>query len=509
MHDASPTISLPAIVALLRRNAWLILITFGLAIAASIALSVSTEEEYTAEATVGFNDNSAELQALGVPAAPSFQPDKEAAAQAERITRPDVVAEVRESLGLDESISDIQDAISTRVEVSSNLVTITAEASSGVKAAQIANAFARTIREDATERTVERYEAAAKESRRRARRLRGADNAGRRAVYEDQSARLLALADFAEPVEIVRSAQVPDSPTSPKPVRNAVLAGILGLMLGTGLTFVRQAFDRQLREQDEAQRHLDAPIVGVVQTTALGKSPLAAAEKDRTSDEDVEAFRILRPNVNRLHDADAGGDGAHVVLVSSPLPEEGKSTVSAGLAWAEAITGRRTLFVDCDLRRPTVADRLGVAPVPGLSDFLAGEAGPADVLRSVDAGRTGSQLVVIPAGRPRQDHAELLESERFRDFLAEVRQVYDLVILDSAPLLPVSDTLQMLPLVDTVLVCLRLGQTTRDDADAARSALASFPDLPIGAVLTAADKSRGTYYAGGYGYEPRPAAAAR
>jgi succinoglycan biosynthesis transport protein ExoP len=506
MHDATQSVSLPNIFALLRRHLLLITLTVMLAVGASLGLSAATDPTYSASSQVGFNDDSADLQALGIPASPSFQPDKEAAAQAERITRPDVISQVRKDLRIKLTVDEIQSAIKTQVEVASNLVSIKAEADTGELAAALANRFAAVIRDDSADRSKARYRAVATTSKRRAAKLKGEKNAARRAVYEDQANRLLALADFAKPVDIVRSATVPDAPSSPKPVRNAVLAGLLGAMLGIGLAFLRQAFDRRLREQADVEQHIDAPVLGFLRTAALGKTPLPVGDRKRlTKDEDIEPFRILRTNIAFL----AGDRSVKTVLVTSPLPEEGKSTVATGLAWAEAMTGRRTLLVDCDLRRPTVASRLGLDTSPGLSDFLVGDAEPGDILRTVDTGTGGGgdvpQLVCITAGRPVANHAELLESDRFRAFLEQVGEVYDRVILDSAPLLPVSDTLALLPQIDGILLCLRLGQTTRDEALAARATFEHFPTKPVGLVLTAADTGTSPYYVGSYAYS-RPAA---
>lgn len=503
MPEASQTVSLPNIFALLRRHLVLIVLTTILAVGVSLGLSAATEPTYRASSQVSFNDDTQDLQALGVQASQSFQPEKEVAAQAERITRPDIVEEVRRSARTRLSPQAIQDAVSTQVEVSSNLVSITAEADTAKLAAALANGFAAATRDEVTSRTRRRYRTVARDAQRRARRLKGPANAGRRALLEDQANRLLAIATLVKPVEIVRSADEPDAPASPKPVRNAVLAGLLGLMLGLGLASLRHAFDRRLREASDVEEHLDPPVVGHLRTAALGRTPFPSTDKKRrqlTGDEDLEPFRILRMNLGFLDP-----ERAHrVVLVTSPLPEEGKSTIAIGLGWAEAMTGRRTLLVDCDLRRPTVHTRLGLPPGPGLTEYLLGEAEPAEILRTLDAGpRTGAdaqQLVCIPAGRTVADHAELLGSERFRAFLAQVTEVYDRVILDSAPLLPVSDTLALLPLADTILISLRLGQTTRDEAQAARSALDRAPTKAVGLVLTAADQSQSPYYVGSYAY---------
>lgn len=502
MTDTNHTVSLPFVLANLRRHRLLIVLTIFLAVVGSVVFSSFLDTKYKAEAVIAFNDESADLQALGTPASPNFQPDKLAAAQAERITRPDLIARVRLLSRSSLTPSEIQDSVETQVDAASNLVKITVEAATGETAAALANGFAKAIRQDTKERSAARYRAAAKVSARRARQYPGRNNIARRALYEDQVSRLQTLASLTRPVDVVRSAEVPSKPSSPKPVRNAILAALLGLILGVGIAFLRQTLDRRLREQADVESYLGMPTVGLIPTSALGGTPLADTKGKTPNERDVEPFKILRNNVGFLSlDSEVS-----IVLVTSALPEEGKSTVATGLAWAEAKAGKRTLLVDCDLRRPTVAGRLGVPPDPGLADYLLGDAEPSDVLRVVslpeDVEAGGSEhFACIPAGRSVPNHAELLGSDRFRLFLEQVSKVYDRVILDSAPLLPVSDTLALLPHMQGMLLCVRLEQTTRDEVLSAKAALEHFRDKPMGVVLTAGDTRGRPYYVGSYAYD--------
>jgi capsular exopolysaccharide synthesis family protein len=230
-------------------------------------------------------------------------------------------------------------------------------------------------------------------------------------------------------------------------------------------------------------------------------------------DQDVESFRILRSNIGFL-DVDRP---IKSILVTSPLPEEGKSTVAASLATANAAAGKRTLLVECDLRRPCLSDRLAVNRSPGLSDYLAGQASPADIVQVVTLTETGSnayakngddpptaeaeagRLVVIVAGSQSIRPAELLGSQRFRSFLEEVGAAYDTVVIDTPPLLSVSDTLEIVPLADSVLLCIRADQTTRDQARAVQDALARLPERTTGIVVTGLKPGREHDY-GYYSY---------
>jgi capsular exopolysaccharide synthesis family protein len=191
------------------------------------------------------------------------------------------------------------------------------------------------------------------------------------------------------------------------------------------------------------------------------------------------------------------------LAVTSALPEEGKSTVACSLACAYALAGKRTLIVECDLRRPTLAHKLGLGNGPGLSDYLAGEAEPQAVVQPVALPGAQAPLVAIVAGTPSPRPAELLGSQRFGAFLDEVARAYDVVLLDTSPLLSVVDTLELVPRVDGVVVCVRAQQTTRDQAQAAKAALEHFPARPTGVVVTgvrAGDELDYGYYSYAYAY---------
>jgi capsular exopolysaccharide synthesis family protein len=192
------------------------------------------------------------------------------------------------------------------------------------------------------------------------------------------------------------------------------------------------------------------------------------------------------------------------LVVTSPLPGEGKSTVAVALAWASALSGKLTLLVDCDLRKSVLAQRLGLRPAPGLTDAMMGRAKPPEVLQIVDAkaasggeGGTASgagHLVCITAGTPVSNPSELLASDNFKGFIEAVTTSYDLVVLDSSPVLSVVDTRELLPLVDGVIVCARSHQTTHDQAQATREALQHTAAPLTGLVVTGVQVRDDAYY---------------
>jgi Mrp family chromosome partitioning ATPase len=163
-----------------------------------------------------------------------------------------------------------------------------------------------------------------------------------------------------------------------------------------------------------------------------------------------------------------------------------------------------------------LASRLGIAPAPGLSDYLAGHAEPAEILRTVKltdppvlngagpGGQTsatiGHSVVCIPAGTPTPHAAELLGSDRLKAFLDQVTEIYDAVILDSSPLLPVADARELLPHVDGLIVCARELQTTREQARATRETLDHLPERPTVLVITGVRPSGDDYAGYTYSY---------
>jgi capsular exopolysaccharide synthesis family protein len=400
--------------------------------------------------------------------------------------------------------------VSATVDSNSYAIHVTASSSSAARAAAIANAYANT------DVSLTTSEARAAYHRQAVAVQQQLHREGKKAASQDQVtagalSRLENLATVATPLTTATAATVPSSPSSPKPLRNTIGALLIGLLLGIALATARDAADRRLRHARDVSKTLDPPVIGRIRGRALGHTG-APAENSKGAasldDADQESFRILRQNVAYLGTA----ADSHTVLVTSAAAEEGKSTVAACLAVATAEAGKRTLLVECDLRRPVLAKRLGINESPGLSDFLTGNAQPNEILQPIDGiverlngsgpalgvpGAGSSNLVCITAGRTVPRPTELLASKGFASFLSEVSQAYDSVILDTPPLLPVADTLAIVPHVSAVIMCVRLDRTTRDQARAAQSALDRLPESPIGLVITDIRRQED-----GYDYSP-------
>jgi tyrosine-protein kinase len=493
---------------LLRRQWLVIFITTLVAVGAAVAYSILKTPEYEATAELQFIDQSEYLPQIGIGTSfTGVDPAKRAAQDAERVTSSQVVDAVKKDVKTDLTTAEIKDSVKTAVNPDNNLVALSVRAESADLATNLANAFASETRRVLTNAERNRLIGTAKNLEDQ---VKKEDDFS---ILKQQSqltaARLRSVAEIARPVEIASPAEKPGSPVSPKPVRDAVLALFLGLIFGTLLAFLRDSLDRRLKDPHDIQRELQIPLLGYVDEASLGNVRLPQNGSGKAPDRWLEPFRILRSNVDFL----APDRPAQILAVTSPVAEEGKSTVAAGLAAAAALAGKRVLLVECDLRRPVFSDRFDVSATPGFTDWLSGTAEPGDVVQQVSVdGSNGARdepsngtdgaddapsMTVISSGNFSSHPAELLASGRFSEFIGEVKQVYDLVILDCAPLLPVGDTLEVLPQADAGLLCIRLDQTTRDQALAAKAAIEHLPERPIGLVLTGVRAGRDGYY---YGY---------
>lgn len=506
MTDAPRYASLRDYLRVMRSQKLLILVVAALGGFAALVISARQTPVYSASAAISFQDESQDLSLLGTAVGGGTAPEQTPQARAQTIDDVPTLLRVQRALKTKESLTQLRSHLSTTVDSKSYLVKVNADAGTGGYAARLANEFARQAALLTNRDARQRYSRAAGVLRRRL--SRTPNNTTQAALLSEQLTRLQFLGNFARPAHVVEVAGVPGAPVSPKPVRNTGLGLFLGLALGLLAAFVRDSLDRRLRSSHEIQAEVKLPLLGHIREQALGQTTSADAGV-RLDASDLEAFRILRQNLRYL-DVDRP---PRSVLVTSPLPQEGKSTVATCLAGTMAVGGARVLLVECDLRRPVFAERIRLSRAPGLSDLILGQAGPQDVLQTCPVGqgwasdanaRNGNGSVAsvnlwcIAAGTPSPQPAELLGSDRFKTLLGEMTDHFDLVVLDTSPLLPVADTLELVPLVDAVLLCVRSSSTTRDQAHAAKAAIEHFPARPTGLVITGISAGEESYY----GYYP-------
>jgi polysaccharide biosynthesis transport protein len=306
--------------------------------------------------------------------------------------------------------------------------------------------------------------------------------------------------------QIVNSARVPTYPVEPNVPRNLGFAFVLGLTSGVGLAFLLEGLDNTVRTTEQAQAISGLPPLGMIplgsKTTREGspsKRLILASSNEavelithvRPQSQMAESYRALRTSLLLSH----LGAPPKVIMVTSALPQEGKSTTSINCAVVLAQKGVRVLLIDCDLRRPSIHKTLGMGPRSGLSNVLTGST---TLKQAITVAPTLPNLDVLPAGTPPPNPAELLASTNMRDVLAEMREKYDHIVLDTPPTLSVTDAVVLSPRADAIVLVIRSGSTTKQALRRSRDILMQVNARVSGVLLNAVDLSSPDYY---YYYE--------
>jgi capsular exopolysaccharide synthesis family protein len=285
----------------------------------------------------------------------------------------------------------------------------------------------------------------------------------------------------------------PDAVT-PRTMLNMVAAGVIGLLVGIGAALARDVLDRTVSSQEHVQEITSSPVLASIGfDKEITKSPLLTdlgSFAPRT-----EAFRLLRTNLQFL-DLD---QQPRCLVISSAVPGEGKTMTSTNLAIALAQTGRRTLIIDGDLRRPRVARQLGLDAAVGLTTVLVGNAEVKDAIQEHEP----SGLHFLASGAKPPNPTEILQSQVTKDLIRELSDLYDMVIIDGPPLLPVADASVLSTVADGTILVVKHGRTTKDQVTEAISRLDHVGGRLFGVVVNMIPRrSVSSYYY--YYYEEGP-----
>jgi len=301
---------------------------------------------------------------------------------------------------------------------------------------------------------------------------------------------------------IVDVARVPAAPSEPNLPRNLAFALALGLTTGIGLAFVLEGLDNTVRTPDQAEAISTLPSLGMIPLGSRSRAELPngkrlalAASKEavelvtleRPKSQMAESYRALRTSLLLT----SLGRPPQMILVTSALPGEGKSTTSLNAAIVLAQKGARVLLMDTDLRRPTLHKTLGMGPRDGLSNVLTGSASLAEAI--VPSGLLPN-LALLPAGTPPPNPAELLASSQMQELLVQLRGQFDHIVMDTPPALSVTDAVILSTLVDRVILVIRSGQTTKQALRRARDILLQVNAHVCGVLLNAVDLDSPDYY---------------
>lgn len=441
------------------RQSWVLIVLLTLlGIGAGAAYSIITTPKFSSSAKV-FVSTSAGSTVSELQQGNTFTQQR-VKTYADLATTPIVLLPVIEELSLETSAQDLAQQITATAPLDTSLIEITAMDADPELAAAVATAVS-----DSLTQVVQTIEASEAE-----------DGTTRSAVK----------------LTLVQHAAVPESPVSPNVPLNVALGGLVGLALGIGIAVLRETLDTRIRNERDVELVTDTPIIGgIVFDPKASERPLIVHADPQSPR--AESFRTLRTN---LYFVDAGRTSRAFVVTSS-VESEGKSTTTANLAIALSDAGARVLLVEADLRRPKVAEYLGLEGAVGLSDLLIGRADLQDVVQ-----RWGrNSLYVLPAGAIPPNPSELLGSKAMISLIAELDRSFDVVLFDAPPLLPVTDAAILARNVGGAIVIAAAGRTHRGQLKGAMAALANV-DAPVSGIVLTMLPTKGpdAYGYGRYGY---------
>ena len=298
----------------------------------------------------------------------------------------------------------------------------------------------------------------------------------------------------SQSIDQIQAAVVPQSPIRPQPLSNALLAGVVGLMLAAGIVFLIEYLDDTLKVPEDVERVLGIPLIGyIAEMDKKGKDKEAVYVSRQPRSPVSEAFRSLRTNL----EFSAVDKPLRMILVTGAEAGDGKTTIATNLAAIFAQEGKRVMLLDCDLRRPRVHRFLGIPNRLGMTDLFRENLGMDAVIQQW-ANSSSTSISVITSGSLPPNPTELLGSKKMDRILAEIANRVDVVVIDSPPSM-VSDAQVLAAKVDGVLLVIQPGKTHIGAALATREQLDRAGARIVGAVFNRIPRQRGYYY-GGYRY---------
>lgn len=470
------------------RERWrVILASVVVCVAAAAFQSLIREDSFQATARVLFGESQVTDAAFNINR-DTGDPERDAATQVLVATSPEVADRVRRTIQSPETADALLEQVTVQAAENANVLEFTATEADPGQAARVANAFADQYVAFNRQSEIDQLEASQRALERQRETLE-AGSEERDAVNRQLTQINQYKAAARGGTRVLGNAEPPTARSAPQPRRDVVLGVILGLVLGITLAFLIDFFDRRMKEPEQFEEGYRLRTLAAVPQTAFAPK----TEQDRTVA--VEPYRVLR---NALGFAGLTTD-LRVLLITSAVAEEGKSTVAINLARATALSGQRVVLVECDLRRPSIVAQMGLAdPGGGLTTALVGRRPAAELLRPASPGLP--HFSVLPSGPLPPNAAELLRSSQMGALLEELSEDGSMVILDAPPLVPVADAQGLLdhPQIDACLIVGRTYHTTRDDVRRARNILDQHRLEPLGLVVT------GIRGGGEYGYYGPP-----
>lgn len=521
-HLSEP-LALRRILAILRRR-WLIVVVAAIITPAVVVAGSWTQTpvyESSSDVLLSFQNLAGSLTGT-LDSTVTQDPARIAQTQAQLARVPEVAKRTLAAAGQpNRDVNDFLDSSSVTTSSTSDLLTFHVKDKNRALAQTLATEYARQFIAYRLQLDTAAIDRARTELQSRIRQLRrdGAGNGGLvgTLIEKDQTLQTLQSLQTSNAL-LVREGGTAGK-VYPTPLRNGLLGLGLGLLVGIGFAFLREALDTTVRNADEISERLGLTLLArLPEPPRRLRSTGRLAMLEEPTGVDAEAYRMLRTNLEFV-DLDRR---ARVIAVTSAVNDEGKSTTAANLAVAFARAGSRVILVDLDLRRPTLHTFFGLADRPGVTDAILRDFPVDDALETVHletpeqvgptsgglrngAGESRAGLEVLPSGPPPADASQLVSSPALGALLADLRHRCDLMIVDTPPLLRVGDTMTMSVNVDALVVVARVNAVSRQMLSESARLLRRMRATPLGVVVTGAHA--GDDYAGGYyGYGASPQA---
>ena len=383
MHESSETPNIEQALRILRRRVLLITLCIVVVAGAAFGYSKHQTQKYTATASLAFSSNQISQQVLGLEPT-SGNPAAEQASNIELVKLGDMATKTAALLGHGLTTDKVAASVSVTGEGESSIVDVTASATSPTLAAAIANTYSTQFVKEQRNANHQYFSSALALVNTQLTRLTPIQRLGDDGLSLQDRAQTLGLLEGLDygSAQVAQEALAPISPSSPKTSRNTMLGLLLGLLIGLGLAFVLERLDSRVRGAEDLEAIYGLPLLGVVpESSALAASP-SRGDNERVAlpPAEAEAFSLIRAHL-RFFNVDRE---LRTILIASPAPGDGKTTIARHLAAAAARLGSRVLLLEADLRHPTLAQPLGIQAGPGLAEVLIGAIPMGEATHRVD-----------------------------------------------------------------------------------------------------------------------------
>ena len=480
----------------IRRRMPLILLLTGVVTAVAVGLSLAQTKEYEATSRVVLSQSDPINNIIQSSQPINYDPEAARNTLVSLIKIEPVAERVKAAEGLDYSTGELLDKVTTEVESNSDIVLIKALDPDPQTATDISNGFAEQYQLYRQDTVRAQLEDAADVTRTNIDRLSPEEEAseqGRDLRGQLRQLEILAAAQRGG-VEVAETADVPTDPAKPRPLLNGFLAFVLGFALAVAIAVGIEFIDRRLKDEEDVENAFGLPVLATIPRPARRSQTIVPGE-DRGQ---FEGYSALATNL-RFFEL---GPELESIMITSPGPAEGKTSVTLGVARALAALDLRVIAIEADLRRPTFS-RYGISRGAGLSTVLAGVSDVDSTLIEVDASsltrvdgtppaRTRT-FHVLPSGPVPPNPQALLARPMMTHVIEDARAMADVVLVDVPPLGTVNDPITLANLVDGVVLVAHLGKTTRDASRRTLRLLANVDARMLGVVVTGATPGEGYY----------------